>query len=167
MFWKPQPLHMSAAQILWIVVDDTPEPDAGLASMLTCSGLPFLYFPYGPTSNWGNAQRNAALMVVRALGRLGMMGPGYFMDDDSYISPWLFEPMFQVSWIHSRVYKSCRWACIAAFARFCMHACVHAHAPSSYVHCVEFSPSRCLSMHACVHAHMHVHDMHTIMHVCV
>lgn len=96
MFWKPQPLHMSAAQILWIVIDDAPEPDQALASMLTCADLPFLYFPYGPTGNWGNAQRNAALMVVRALGRLGMMGPGYFMDDDSYISPWLFEPMFQV-----------------------------------------------------------------------
>lgn len=60
--------------------------------------VPFLYFAYGPTGVWGNAQRNAALAVVRALGRqYGMVGPGYFMDDDSYVSPWLFDAMFQVS----------------------------------------------------------------------
>lgn len=123
MFWKPQPLHMSAAQILWIVVDDAPDPDASLASMLTCADLPFLYFPYGPTGTWGNAQRNAALMVVRALGRLGMMGPGYFMDDDSYISPWLFEPMFQVRVVVDRMATANRMG-ILYMANVCMPGCV-------------------------------------------
>lgn len=56
-----------------------------------CSGVPFVYFAFGPSNSWGHVQRNAAAVVAARLAEVGIAGPGIFLDDDAYMSPWLFE----------------------------------------------------------------------------
>lgn len=89
--WQPSPSDGKAAQLVWIVVEDAAHIDAEIASLLMCSGIPFVYFAFGPTNSWGHVQRNAAALVASRLAEVGVAGPGIFLDDDAYVSPWLFE----------------------------------------------------------------------------
>lgn len=76
---------------MWIIVEDAEHIDADIASLLMCSGIPFVYFAFGPSNAWGHVQRNAAAVVAARLAEVGIAGPGIFLDDDGYMSPWLFE----------------------------------------------------------------------------
>ncbi|KAH8667121.1 nucleotide-diphospho-sugar transferase [Xylariales sp. PMI_506] len=79
-------------QAIWILVEDDVEIDPLVALTLRSLGIPFIYFAYGQTNSWGNAQKNAAMEMVYALSRprprgLFGHGPVYGMDDDNEIAP--------------------------------------------------------------------------------
>ena len=61
-------------QVVWIVVDDEYDIDPVVASTLRRTGVPYIYFAYGPTRSYGNAQKNAGLQLVYALSRPGDLG---------------------------------------------------------------------------------------------
>ncbi|CAD6587128.1 MAG: Beta-1,3-glucuronyltransferase 2 (Glucuronosyltransferase S) [Cyphobasidiales sp. Tagirdzhanova-0007] len=76
-------------QIVWIIVEDNDTIDTGLAATLSDGNINYVYFAYGPTRNFGNAQHNAALALVYHLSNseTGMLGHGpiFSADDDAEI----------------------------------------------------------------------------------
>jgi hypothetical protein len=80
-------------QLLWVVAEDEISIDPLLALTLRQLGIPYIYFSYGLTKAWGNAQKNAVLQMVNALSRptasnpskSGILGHGpvYGLDDDN------------------------------------------------------------------------------------
>ena len=88
-------------QIIWIIAEDSVEVDPQLVRTLQRTGVPYLYFAYGTTKAWGNAQKNAVLQTVYALSRPGSaglygVGPIYGMDDDNKVIPNLFDLLTKV-----------------------------------------------------------------------
>ncbi|ORY50705.1 hypothetical protein BCR33DRAFT_492568 [Rhizoclosmatium globosum] len=79
-------LKKKCRQILWIIAEDSDQIDPEVASLLRCSKIPYVYFAYGPTRAFGNAQKNALLQFVVEMTRafdftvtfiqLTMMGMG-------------------------------------------------------------------------------------------
>ena len=74
----------SLPNFLWIVAEDAASPTADVAALLRGSGLPHEHLAYGPTRKGGNAQRNAALELIRARQLQGIV---YQMDDDNAYHP--------------------------------------------------------------------------------
>ena len=92
----------SGWQVVWILAEDEVDIDPQILRTLRRTGVPFVYFAYGLTKSWGNAQKNAAMQVVHALSQskehkelLGH-GPVYGLDDDNKISPNLLSILTQV-----------------------------------------------------------------------
>jgi hypothetical protein len=78
-------------QVVWVVAEDEERIDQRIAQKLRNSGVPYVYFAYGLTRSYGNAQKNAVLQVTYALsgsnGGLFGHGPVYGLDDDNKILP--------------------------------------------------------------------------------
>jgi len=88
-------------QVVWIVAEDEDEIDPLVARTLRRTGIPHVYFAYGLTKAWGNAQKNAVLQVVYALSRprprgLFRHGPVYGLDDDNMMMPDLLGILVRV-----------------------------------------------------------------------
>ncbi|PLW12372.1 hypothetical protein PCANC_20169 [Puccinia coronata f. sp. avenae] len=88
-------------QLVWIVVEDGEALANDVAQELAISGLPYIYFTYGPTHHFGNAQQNAAYALIHRLsdpvvgGILGN-GPVLSIDDDSNFLPELLVIIWDV-----------------------------------------------------------------------
>lgn len=91
--WGPKAAEW---QVVWVVAEDETELDPLVLRTLQRTGVPFIYFAYGRTKSWGNAQKNAVLQMVYALSRqsgAGIYGHGpvYGLDDDNKILPELLD----------------------------------------------------------------------------
>ncbi|KAJ1560620.1 hypothetical protein HK405_006478, partial [Cladochytrium tenue] len=72
-------------QLLWVIVEDEAYIDESLAELLECSGIPHVYFAFGPTRHHGNAQKNAVLDFIVSLTRkFSITGSIHSLKDDSY-----------------------------------------------------------------------------------
>ncbi|KAJ1560962.1 hypothetical protein HK405_005381 [Cladochytrium tenue] len=72
-------------QLIWVIVEDAAYIDEPLAELLECSGIPHVYFAFGPTRHNGNAQKNAELDFIVSLTRkFSITGTIHSLDDDSY-----------------------------------------------------------------------------------
>ena len=105
--WIAQQTTMAQAQhpgwqVVWIVAEDEVDIDPLVIRTLRRTGIPYVYFAYGLTKSWGNAQKNAVLQVVYALSRpeasggLFGHGPVYGLDDDNKVLPDLLGLLTQV-----------------------------------------------------------------------
>ena len=89
-------------QVVWIVSEDDVDIDPLVARTLRRTGISYIYFAYGLTQAWGNAQKNAAYQVVYALSRTeengGLLGHGpvYGLDDDNKLQPDLLDLLTRV-----------------------------------------------------------------------
>ncbi|TKX23061.1 putative glycosyltransferase family 43 protein [Elsinoe australis] len=88
-------------QVVWIIAEDSIEIDPLVVRILQRTGISFVYFAYGMTKSWGNAQKNAVLQMVYALSRAGTSGlyghgPVYGLDDDNKILPNLLDRLIEV-----------------------------------------------------------------------
>ena len=87
-------------QVVWIVAEDEVDIDPQIVKTLRRSGIPYVYFAYGLTRSWGNAQKNAVMQMVYALSRPkgGVFGHGpvYGLDDDNKILPGLLDMLVKV-----------------------------------------------------------------------
>ena len=89
-------------QVVWIVAEDEVDIDPLVVRTLRRTGVPYVYFAYGLTRSWGNAQKNAVMQVVYALSRPeqrgGLLGPGpvYGLDDDNKMLPDLLDLLIKV-----------------------------------------------------------------------
>ncbi|KAF4548486.1 Hypothetical protein D9617_27g044530 [Elsinoe fawcettii] len=88
-------------QVVWIIAEDDTEIDPTVLRTLHRTGVGFIYFAYGKTKSWGNAQKNAVLQMVYALTRSGRgglygHGPVYGLDDDNLIVPGLLDRLIRV-----------------------------------------------------------------------
>lgn len=89
-------------QVVWIVAEDEVDIDPLVVRTLRRTGVPYIYFAYGLTRSWGNAQKNAVMQVVYALSRPedrgGLLGPGpvYGLDDDNKMLPDLLSLLIKV-----------------------------------------------------------------------
>ncbi|KAJ3080087.1 hypothetical protein HDU99_009308, partial [Rhizoclosmatium hyalinum] len=78
-------LKKKCRQILWIIAEDSDQIDPEVASLLGCSKIPYVYFAYGPTRAFGNAQKNALLQFVVEMTRaFDFHGNIHPVDDDGY-----------------------------------------------------------------------------------
>ena len=90
-------------QVVWVVAEDEVDIDPLVVRTLRRTGVPYVYFAYGLTRSWGNAQKNAVMQVVYALSRPeergGLLGPGpvYGLDDDNKILPDLLDLLIKVN----------------------------------------------------------------------
>ncbi|KAJ3295659.1 Galactosylgalactosylxylosylprotein 3-beta-glucuronosyltransferase 2 [Rhizoclosmatium sp. JEL0117] len=76
---------LSCRQFIWILAEDSDHIDVELESLLKCAQIPFIYFAYGPTRNYGNAQKNALLQFVADLTRsFKFYANVHPIDDDGY-----------------------------------------------------------------------------------
>ncbi|KAA1100465.1 Beta-1,3-glucuronyltransferase 2 (Glucuronosyltransferase S) [Puccinia graminis f. sp. tritici] len=82
-------------QLIWIVIEDGESIAADIQQVLSQSGLPFIYFAYGPTRHHGNAQQNSAYALIHRLSRtiLGH-GPILSIDDDGKV----LSEVFDIAW---------------------------------------------------------------------
>ncbi|ORY30497.1 hypothetical protein BCR33DRAFT_640919, partial [Rhizoclosmatium globosum] len=72
-------------QMLWIIAEDSNVIDPVVTRLLKCSQIPFVYFSYGPTHLYGNAQKNALLQFVVEMTRsFNFHGNIHPLDDDGY-----------------------------------------------------------------------------------
>ena len=76
--------------VLWIVAEDAKSTSADVALLLANSGVAYRHLAEGPTRKGGNAQRNAALSLIR---RERMRGIVYQMDDDNAYHPTLWPEL--------------------------------------------------------------------------
>ena len=77
--------------VTWIVVEDAASVSSGVAALLSSSGVPsYRHLAFGPTRQGGNAQRNAALELIRSERLQGVV---YQMDDDNGYHPSLWEEL--------------------------------------------------------------------------
>ncbi|KAF2220361.1 hypothetical protein BDZ85DRAFT_204567 [Elsinoe ampelina] len=88
-------------QVVWIIAEDDVEIDPLILRTLQRTGVSFIYFAYGKTKSWGNAQKNALFQMIYALTRSGRgglygHGPVYGLDDDNKIVPGLFDKLVKV-----------------------------------------------------------------------
>ena len=89
-------------QVVWIVAEDEVDIDPLVVRTLRRTGVPYIYFAYGLTRSWGNAQKNAVMQVVYALSRPedkgGLLGAGpvYGLDDDNKMLPDLLGLLIRV-----------------------------------------------------------------------
>lgn len=74
-------------QIVWIIVEDDSNIDPKVAATLAEADISYIYFAFGPTRNFGNAQHNAALAMIHHLSNheTGLLGHGpiFSADDDA------------------------------------------------------------------------------------
>lgn len=90
-------------QLIWIIVEDGESIDQEVAATLAEGQISYIYFSYGPTHNFGNAQHNAAYQMIHHLsnaktGYLGH-GPVFGADDDAEIH----EDLLMYIWRLKRV----------------------------------------------------------------
>ncbi|KAJ3070915.1 hypothetical protein HDU99_002551, partial [Rhizoclosmatium hyalinum] len=72
-------------QLVWVIVEDSDRIDPEVESLLRCSKISYVYFAYGPTKHYGNAQKNALIQYVVELTRaFNFHGPVHPVDDDGY-----------------------------------------------------------------------------------
>jgi hypothetical protein len=89
-------------QVVWIVAGNEVDIDPLVVRTLRRTGVPYVYFAYGLTRSFGNAQKNAVMQVVYALSRPkergGLLGPGpvYGLDDDNRMLPDLLDLLIKV-----------------------------------------------------------------------
>ncbi|MCJ1307950.1 Galactosylgalactosylxylosylprotein 3-beta-glucuronosyltransferase 2 [Agyrium rufum] len=89
-------------QVVWIIAEDEVDIDPLVVRTLRRTGVPYIYFAYGLTKSWGNAQKNAVMQMVYALSRPeergGLLGSGpvYGLDDDNKILPDLLDLLIRV-----------------------------------------------------------------------
>lgn len=98
---QEQEAQAAGWQVIWIVAEDEVEIDPRVVRTLRRTGVPYIYFAYGMTKVWGNAQKNAVLQVVYALSKPGPRGlfrhgPVYGLDDDNKILPDLLDLLIKV-----------------------------------------------------------------------
>lgn len=91
-----------AWQVVWILTEDDIVIDPLIARTLLVSRVPFVYFAYGMTNSWGNAQKNAGMQMAYALSRpmprgLFGHGPVYGMDDDNQVMPEFYDHAVTIS----------------------------------------------------------------------
>ncbi|KAI8454454.1 nucleotide-diphospho-sugar transferase, partial [Phakopsora pachyrhizi] len=94
--WPEDGLHSrwgQNRQLIWIVVEDGERLSNDVAQELSSSSdLAYVYFAYGPTHHFGNAQQNAAYSLIhrlsdRSMGGFLAHGPIISIDDDSNFLP--------------------------------------------------------------------------------
>ena len=89
-------------QVVWIIAEDEVEIDPQMVRTLRRIGVPYVYFAYGLTKSWGNAQKNAVMQLAYAMSRPrehgGIFGHGpiYGLDDDNKILPELLDMLVKV-----------------------------------------------------------------------
>ncbi|KAH9460518.1 hypothetical protein MJO29_004524 [Puccinia striiformis f. sp. tritici] len=88
-------------QLIWIVIEDGEKLSNDVAQELSASGIPYIYFTYGPTHHFGNAQQNAAYALIHRLSDPGLggifgHGPILSIDDDSNFLPELLVIIWDV-----------------------------------------------------------------------
>jgi hypothetical protein len=87
-------------QVVWIIAEDEVDIDPQVIQTLRRTGVPYVYFSYGLTKSWGNAQKNAAMQVAYALSRptggIFGHGPVYGLDDDNKILHNLLDLLVKV-----------------------------------------------------------------------
>ena len=89
-------------QVVWVIAEDEVDIDPQVVRTLQRTGVSFVYYAYGLTRSWGNAQKNANMQVVHALSRPldhgGILGHGpvYGLDDDNKILPELLSYLIKV-----------------------------------------------------------------------
>lgn len=71
--------------VAWFVVEDAPEKSPDVAKFLPRFAR---HFSIGPTRDYGNVQRNLALLAVKKEGLKGVI---YMADDDNRYDPELFD----------------------------------------------------------------------------
>lgn len=71
--------------VAWFFVEDAPEKSPDVAKFLPQFAR---HFSIGPTRDYGNAQRNLALLAVK---KEGLKGVVYMADDDNRCDPELFD----------------------------------------------------------------------------
>ena len=76
--------------LLWIVVEDAAERTPAVATLLARSGIEHVHLAHGPTRRNGNAQRNAALKLIRDRKLEGVV---YNLDDDNGYHPRLWNEL--------------------------------------------------------------------------
>ncbi|PLW29245.1 hypothetical protein PCANC_15759 [Puccinia coronata f. sp. avenae] len=82
-------------QLVWIVIEDGETIANDIQQVLASSGLPFIYFAYGPTRHHGNAQQNAAYALIHRLSRTVLgHGPILSLDDDGKV----LSEVFDIAW---------------------------------------------------------------------
>ncbi|KAA1132874.1 Beta-1,3-glucuronyltransferase 2 (Glucuronosyltransferase S) [Puccinia graminis f. sp. tritici] len=102
--WPEGPGHQrwgQERQLIWIVIEDGEKLANDVAQELAASGLPYIYFTYGPTHHFGNAQQNAAYALIHRLAdptQDGIFGHGPIIsiDDDSNFLPELLVIIWDV-----------------------------------------------------------------------
>jgi hypothetical protein len=86
-------------QVVWIVAEDEEIIDPRISGMLRKSEVPYIYFAYGLTRSYGNAQKNAVLQMAYALSGPSSLlghGPVYGLDDDNKMLPELLDILTKV-----------------------------------------------------------------------
>ena len=75
-------------QFIWILCEDGSKLNEEVATLLNCSGIPHVYFAYGPTKKHGNSQRNAVLEYIVNLTHIfNFTASVHPIDDDCYTLP--------------------------------------------------------------------------------
>jgi len=74
--------------ILWIIVEDADRACPEVERLLKKSGIAYIYLNTGPTSDFGNLQRDFALRYIRDRNLEGIV---YLADDDNYYDEKLFD----------------------------------------------------------------------------
>ncbi|KAJ3023481.1 hypothetical protein HKX48_002908 [Thoreauomyces humboldtii] len=84
-------------QVIWFIAEDGPCLNKDLLKLLQCSEVPFVYFAFGPSRAYGNAQKNAILeLIVKLTRTFGARGTVHPLDDDSYVHPQGFDLLYNV-----------------------------------------------------------------------
>ena len=89
-------------QVVWIIAEDEVEIDPQLLRTLKRVGIPYVYFAYGLTKTWGNAQKNAVMQLAYSMSRPrehgGILGHGplYGLDDDNKVVPELLDMLVKL-----------------------------------------------------------------------
>ena len=89
-------------QVVWLIAEDEVDISTQVVRTLKRTGVPYVYFSYGLTASWGNAQKNAVMQVAYAMSRPrehgGILGHGpiYGLDDDNKMLPELLDMLVRV-----------------------------------------------------------------------
>lgn len=87
-------------QLIWIVIEDGEMIDPEVQLVLAQSKLPFVYFAYGTTHRYGNAQQNAAYALIHRLSTTVLShGPILSLDDDGKV----LSDLFDITWRVRRI----------------------------------------------------------------
>uniref|UniRef100_A0A0S1MJ88 Uncharacterized protein n=2 Tax=Phakopsora pachyrhizi TaxID=170000 RepID=A0A0S1MJ88_PHAPC len=88
----------SPRQLVWLIIEDGEKLSESIRSVLENENglIPYVYYVYGPTHRYGNAQQNSAYALIhRMVSYLGH-GPVVSIDDDGKVLPELFDIVWRV-----------------------------------------------------------------------
>lgn len=84
-------------QLIWLIVEDGEQIAPEVEAVFRTSQIPYIYFAYGSTHRYGNAQQNAAYALIHRLSRsVYGHGPIVSIDDDGNLLPDLFDLAWRV-----------------------------------------------------------------------